>query len=141
MAQVEFRVGAADPLGYACALLRSAQAKGARLLVRVDDAQLDALDERLWTFSQHDFLPHCRIGDALQARTPIVLGSAADVDAGAGDARDCLVNLAAAPAPSWPTWPRLIEIVGADAAAKAAARQRFRAYRDAGCAPTTMEVE
>ncbi|OIQ81537.1 DNA polymerase III subunit chi [mine drainage metagenome] len=139
MTQVEFRVGAGDPLGYACALLRSAQAKGARLLVRVDDAQLDALDERLWTFSALDFLPHCRVGDALQPRSPIVLGGAATVDA--GDARDCLVNLAETPPQGWQTWPRVIEIVGADAAAKAAARQRFRAYRDAGCAPTTMEVE
>ncbi len=139
MTQVEFRVGAADPLGYACALLRSAQAKGARLLVRVDAAQLDALDERLWTFSALDFLPHCRVGDALQARSPIVLSSADAVDA--ETARDCLVNLASAPLQGWQAWPRVIEIVGADAAAKAAARQRFRVYRDAGCAPTTLEVE
>ncbi len=139
MTQVEFRVGAADPLGYACALLRSAQAKGARLLVRVDATQLDALDERLWTFSAHDFLPHCRVGDALQARSPIVLSSADGVEADA--TRDCLVNLAAAPLQGWQAWPRVIEIVGADAAAKAAARQRFRAYRAAGCAPVTQEVE
>jgi DNA polymerase-3 subunit chi len=139
MTQVEFRVGVADPLGYACALLRSAHAKGARLRVRVDDAQLEALDERLWAFSALDFLPHCRVGDALQARTPIVLGAA---DARVGDdVRDCLINLATAPAQGWQAWPRVIEIVGADADAKAAARQRFRAYREAGCAPTTMEVE
>ncbi len=136
--QVEFRVGAADPLAYACGLLRSAVAKGARLFVRLEAAQLDAFDARLWTFSALDFVAHCRDGESTQRRSAVVLGSA-DAPV-AGDARDCLVNLAAAPVQGWQDWPRVIEIVGADAASKAAARQRFRAYREAGCTPTMMEL-
>ena len=138
MNRVEFRVGAEDPLGYACGLLRSAVAKGARLLVRVDSRQLDALDARLWTFSSLDFIAHCRAGDPTEARSAVVL-STGDAPR-AAHARDCLINLAEAQLPDWQDWPRVIENVGADAASKAAARQRFRAYREAGCEPTTVEL-
>jgi DNA polymerase-3 subunit chi len=138
MTQVEFRVGVADPLGYACGLLRAAVGKGARLVVRVDAAQLDALDQQLWTFSALDFLAHCRAGDAHETRAPIVLIAQDDLAGVAG--RDCLVNLAAAPASGWQGLARVIEIVSQEPAQKEAARRRFRAYRDAGSAPTTVEV-
>ncbi len=139
MTQVEFRVGVADPLAYVCGLLRVAAGKGARLVVRVDPALVDTLDARLWTFSQLDFLPHCRAGDPLEARTPIVLTDEADVSR-YGE-RDCLVNLAAASAGGWKALPRVIEVVGAAPAEKQAGRERFRAYRSAGCEPATMEVD
>ena len=42
--RVEFRVGLADPLGYCCALLRTATAKGARALVCGPPALIDELD-------------------------------------------------------------------------------------------------
>lgn len=138
MSTVEFRVGAADPLAYVCALLRVAVARGARLVVRAAPGQIDDLDARMWTFSQHDFLPHCRADDALAARTPVVLTDAMDL-AGFGD-RDCLVNLAPDPASGWQTLPRVIEVVGTSAADKLAGRARFRAYRDAGTEPITMEI-
>ncbi len=139
MSDVEFRVGVADPLAYVCGLLRVAAGKGARLVVRVDSALVDALDARLWTFSQIDFLPHCRAGDPLEARTPIVLTDEANMSR-FGE-RDCLVNLAAAPAECWQALPRIIEVVGAAPADKQAGRQRFRAYRSLGCEPATMEVD
>ena len=139
MTEVEFRVGAADPQEYACGLLRAAWTKGARLLVRVAPEQIDAFDLKLWTFSQPDFLPHCRSGDPLQSRTPIVLTTADDL--GAGDVRDCLLNLAPTPLGGWQSWPRLIEVVGAEPQARQAARLRFRLYRDAGCQPSTTEIK
>ncbi len=136
--RVEFRVGVADPLGYCCALLRSATAKGARTVVCVPQALLEALDQRLWTFSPLDFLAHCRAGEALEARSPIVLCSEPDVHS-LGD-RDCLVNLGVDGVRGWESLPRVIELVGDDAAGKASARRRFRMYRDAGCEPQTLEV-
>ncbi|OIR02740.1 DNA polymerase III subunit chi [mine drainage metagenome] len=138
MSSIEFRVGAADPLAYACVLLRVAVAKGARLVVRAAPSQMDDLDARLWTFSQYDFLPHCRAGDALAQRTPVVLTDALDLRS-FGD-RDCLVNLAPDPASGWQALPRVIEIVGTSSADKQAGRSRFRAYREAGTEPTTMEI-
>ena len=136
--KVEFRIGAPDPQAYACALLRTASARGARLLVRLDPDALEAFDARLWTFSQLDFLPHCRVGDALEPRSPIVLTDQLDVGGVGG--RDCLVNLGAALVGGWGAMPRVIEIVGLDAPGKDAARARFRSYRQAGIEPTTMEI-
>ncbi len=136
--RVEFRVGAPDPQAYACALLRTAVGRGARLLVRLDASDLDAFNARLWTFSPTDFLAHCRVGDALEVRSPIVLTDALDL--GGVQGRDCLVNLGAAELEGWNTLPRVIEVVGLDAACKDAARIRFRAYRQAGVEPTMMEV-
>lgn len=136
--RVEFRVGVADPPGYCCALLRSATAKGARTVVCAPAQVLDELDRRLWTFSQLDFLAHCRVGDAQQARSPIVLSADSDIRGVTG--RDCLVNLGPDEVLGWRELPRVIELVAADDAAKASARQRFRMYRDAGCRPQTLEV-
>ena len=139
MNAIEFRVGAADPLGYACGLLRAAVAKGARLVVRVSPEAMAELDARLWTIPQHDFLPHCRATDALATRTPIVLTDAQDL---AGfDGRDCLVNLAPELAVGWEALPRVIEIIGTSVEAKQAGRQRYRAYRQAGCEPITIEIK
>ncbi len=135
--RVEFRVGVADPLGYCCGLLRAADAKGARSVVCAPSAWIDELDQRLWTFSQPDFLAHCRVGDALEARSPIVLSESADVRGLQG--RDCLVNLGTEEVLGWQQWPRVIELVGSDPQAKAAARQRFRSYRAAGCEPHNVE--
>ncbi len=135
--RVEFRVGVADPLGYCCGLLRAADAKGARTVVCVPAAWIDELDQRLWTFSQPDFLAHCRVGDALEARSPIVLSEGADVRGLQG--RDCLVNLGSQEVLGWQQLPRVIELVGSDPQAKAAARQRFRNYRAAGCEPHNVE--
>lgn len=136
--RVEFRVGVADPLAYCCALLRSATAKGARIVVCAAPAVVDALDQSLWTFSQLDFLAHCRVGDALEARSPIVLSERPDVRGLGG--RDCLVNLGPELVQGWSELPRVIELVGVDEAAKVAARRRFRSYRDAGFRPRTLEV-
>lgn len=135
--RIEFRVGVDDPLAYCCALLRSASAKGARPVVCAPPRWIDELDQRLWTFSQLDFLAHCRVGEALERRSPIVLSERADVRGLQG--RDCLVNLGDEEVQGWQELPRVIELVGADAAAKAAARQRFRMYRGAGCEPHNVE--
>lgn len=136
--RVEFRVGVADPVGYCCALLRTAVARGARPVVCAPPALLDELDQRLWTFSQLDFLAHCRVGEEHEQRSPIVLSAQADVRGLQG--RDCLVNLGDAEVAGWQQLPRVIELVGGAEPAKASARQRFRMYRGAGCQPQTLEV-
>ncbi len=136
--RVEFRVGLGDVLGYCCALLRSATAKGARPVVCGPAPAIEELDQRLWTFAPAEFLPHCRVGDALEGRSPIVLSAHPDIEGLRG--RDCLVNLGPSLVQGWRRVPRVIELVGADDAAKASARQRFRVYRDGGCAPRTLET-
>lgn len=135
--RVEFRVGLADPLGYCCALLRTATAKGARPLVCAPPALIDELDQRLWTFSQLDFLAHSRVGDAQEKYSAIALCAGDDVRGVQG--RDCLVNLGQQAVQGWDELPRVIELVGVGDPDKASARQRFRMYRGAGCEPQTLE--
>ena len=133
---VEFHTGVADPLAFACRLLRKAYRRGARVLVTAPAAQLEALDRALWTFDERDFVPHLRLtggaGAALAARTPIWLTDAAPPPG----CPEVLVNLGAAAADELAPFTRVIEIVAADADAEQAGRARWREYRARGLAVT-----
>ncbi|MDE2614290.1 MAG: DNA polymerase III subunit chi [Burkholderiales bacterium] len=129
--EVEFHTGVADPVHFACRLLRKAMRRGARLICTAPQATLDELDRALWTFEERDFVPHVRLAHAtpaLAARTPIWL----DVQAGAAAEGRVLVNLGA-DAPTAPQhFSRIIELVGADAPSAQAGRARWRDYRTQG---------
>ncbi|TXD85906.1 DNA polymerase III subunit chi [Ralstonia pseudosolanacearum] len=118
-------------LAYACRLVRKAYGAGQKVIVVGNRAALEAFDAQLWTFSQLDFLPHCGLRHRLAAQTPILL---ADASEPLDDAphHDILVNLSDATPPLFARFARLIEIVGDDEAERAAARDRFRFYRDRG---------
>ena len=51
MPEVAFHVNVAEPIGYACRLLRKAVAAGARSVVVVPEPLLGQLDIELWTFA------------------------------------------------------------------------------------------
>jgi len=133
---VEFHTGVADPLAFACRLLRKAYRRGARVLVTAPAVQLEALDRALWTFDERDFVPHLRLtggaGAALAARTPIWLTDGPPPP----DGPEVLVNLGAAVADELAPFTRVIEIVAADADAEQAGRARWREYRARGLAVT-----
>jgi DNA polymerase-3 subunit chi len=132
---VEFHSGIADKLGYACRLLRKAQAQGVRVVVTGDATVLRALDERLWTFEPLSFVAHALIApgrpvpERLLQPTPIWL-----VEPGAElPHREVVVNLGPHALPDPSACSRLIELVADDAADRAAGRQRWRAYEGQGC--------
>ncbi|ODV13520.1 MAG: DNA polymerase III subunit chi [Rubrivivax sp. SCN 70-15] len=133
---MEFHTGVADPLAFACRLLRKAYRRGARVLVTAPAVQLEALDRALWTFDERDFVPHLRLtggaGAALAARTPIWLTDGPPPP----DGPEVLVNLGAAVADELAPFTRVIEIVAADADAEQAGRARWREYRARGLAVT-----
>jgi DNA polymerase-3 subunit chi len=131
--QVEFHTGVADPVHFACRLLRKAHRQGARLLVTAPPETLGALDQALWTFEAQEFVPHVRLpgpAAALAPRTPIWLATAAPEGA-----PRLLVNLGAAPPAAAEAFDRIIEIVGADADARQAGRARWRHYEAWGLKP------
>jgi DNA polymerase-3 subunit chi len=141
MAQVDFYFGVDHRLQYACRVVRKARAAGKTVLAFARDAdRLSRFDTALWTFSALDFLPHVYLESPLAHRTPVVL----TLDAGGTAGRDVLLTLDDAPPPSFETWfaqfERVIEIVSCEEADRAAARDRFRAYRAAGFAPAAHEV-
>lgn len=131
MTAVRFYVNLADPLGYACRLLRKAQSIGTPVVVTGEGADLQALDQALWTFSAHDFVPHARVGAAapgVLVRSPIVLS----VDPLAAPSRGLLVNLGAQIPDGFEQFERLFELVPEDEALVQAGRERWRHYRAQG---------
>jgi DNA polymerase III subunit chi len=134
LTDVAFHTGIANPLDYACRLLRKAYRSGARVAVHGEPATLDRLDQALWTFEALEFVPHVVLprdgGDAGRlALSPIVLVKDA---ATAPAACRIGVTLAAHPVPEVGAFDRLIAIVGLDPEQREAGRQRWREYERAG---------
>lgn len=134
--QVEFHTGLADPLLYACRLLRKASRQGARVAVAAPAPRLDALDRALWTFDERDFVPHARwhlAPPAVRSRSPVWLvddlpGAQADPGCPA-----VWVNLGAALDEALDRWcERLIELLGEDPEEVREGRARWKAYRARG---------
>jgi DNA polymerase-3 subunit chi len=117
-------------LKVACRITEKAWKAGSTVLIQHDDpATLSTLDEMLWVGNDHSFIPH-EVGSAAPQLTgiPVVLNT------GAGPTQpvDVLINLT----PQLPARPelaaRIIEIIDADPARRAAGRERFKAYRERG---------
>jgi DNA polymerase-3 subunit chi len=135
VARVEFHTGVQEPELFACRLLRKAVNAGARLVVTAPAERLAGLDERLWTFDPQSFVPHVRVpgpADTLAARTPVWLCLAPPT---VPTRPPVLVNLGADAAAAAGDFERVIEIVGTDAADRAAARSRWRHYESWGAQP------
>lgn len=131
---VAFHTGVADPVDFACRLLRKACRQGARVLVTAQEPTLAALDVALWTFDAQDFVPHLRwpAPQALATRTPIWL-SDGETPPGAPRLR---VNLGARPPANVADVDRVIEIVGRSDDERRGGRDRWRHYeRDWGVTP------
>jgi DNA polymerase-3 subunit chi len=130
MTRIDFHTNVGDSLLYACRLVRKAYLAGQPVIVLADRARLAAFDERLWTFSPLDFVPHCMADSGLAARTPVVL--MADLDE--APHHQVLLNLDAAVPPQFARFERLLEVVGNGDDELAAGRARYRFYRDRGYA-------
>jgi DNA polymerase-3 subunit chi len=137
LTDVAFHTGIADPLDYACRLLRKAYRSGARVAVHGEPAALDRLDQALWTFEPLEFVPHAVLprdgADAQRvALSPIVLVK----DGAAPAACRIGVTLAGHPVADVGVFDRLIAIVGLDPEHREAGRLRWREYERAGHAVT-----
>jgi DNA polymerase-3 subunit chi len=134
LTDVAFHTGIANPLDYACRLLRKAYRSGARVAVLGEPALLDRLDQALWTFEALEFVPHIVLprdgGDAARlAASPIVLLKG---DSVAPTACRIGVTLGGHPVADAAAFDRLIAIVGLDPEHREAGRQRWREYERAG---------
>ncbi len=130
--RVEFHTDVADPVSFACRLLRKVFRSGARAAVLAPDPTLAQLDQALWTNDALDFVPHLRWRGALDnqrlARTPIWLSS------GGPSPPDCAIgiNVGLDDLSAFEPYARVIEIVSRDAADVLAARARWRTHRERG---------
>jgi DNA polymerase-3 subunit chi len=133
MTEITFHTRVAEPIAYACRLLRKATRQGARVAVTGSAQALDRLDRELWAFEPAEFVPHLRVvpGREVPARfapTPVWLCD----DPTALDLHEVLVNLGAQAVRGFESYARLIEIVSRDPDDLAAARRRWKHYGDRG---------
>lgn len=137
MTRIDFHSNVPDRINYTCRLVRKARAANCRMVLLVrDEAELMALDQALWTFSELDFLPHVLAADPLAASTPIILTDRDDVEL---PHHQILINLTPATPTNFADFERMIEIISSDAAETTAGRERYRFYQQHGY-PLTHHV-
>lgn len=130
MTKIDFYTHVADPQAFACRLADTVQRKKERLLIWLDsERDVEVFSNRLWSFGDTRFVPHCRLGAPEAADTPIWLAASLPDDL----AHPVLLNLGADVPYAFERFERILEIVGRDPDSLAIARERFRAYRERGC--------
>ena len=136
--EVAFHFNVAHRLDYLCRLLRKVVAAQRQALVLVPEAELEALDRSLWTFSQQDFVPHALASapEPVRERSPVLLASAPCEVAHA----DVLINTLPEVPVGLERFARVLEIVGLDEAERQSARQRWRWYTGQGYALVRHDV-
>lgn len=115
-----------------CRLVERARDEGLRVLIHCPDAErARALDRLLWTYRQDSFIPHGLVGQTDPVLTPVLIGRD-----GSPEGQDqVLINLAAEVPAFFTRFQRVCEPVDQDPTVRAAARERFRHYRDQGHPP------
>jgi DNA polymerase-3 subunit chi len=136
MTEVEFHFNVGDKLAYSCRLLRKAHAGGAKVMLTAEPNLLAQLDQLLWTFSNTEFLPHCRADadPATLASTPILLATKPTDPAFEGCSHGVLVNLGQVIPDGFERFDRFIELVSSAEEDRLSARQRWKHYKDRGYA-------
>jgi DNA polymerase-3 subunit chi len=129
MTRIDFYFEAEDKLQVACRLSAKAAQQMLRVLIyAADEVQAQRIDKMLWTWQATGFLPHCMTRSPLAAQTPVLITH--DPEDTPHD--EVLLNLHYEWPPAFSRFQRLVEIVGRDDEDRAAARGRFRFYRDRG---------
>lgn len=127
---------------FLCRLCEKAARLQQQVLVLMEAAQIQQLDDLLWRFRADSFLPHAAEGSpefspAQLARLPVLLSAALNGPSG----RDVLINLRPGLPPEPLAENRIAEVVWGETAVKAAARERFREYRALGLTPTSHQID
>lgn len=124
---------------FACRLVEKAYAQGHQIYINTEsDRQLRQLDDLLWTFRDGSFLPHACIGNAGDVGAqPILLGHGCEPQ----DCSDVLVNLSSEVPTYFSRFSRVAELVDGNETRRAAARDRYRFYKDRGYTLDTHEID
>lgn len=142
MARVDFYIlegqDERERLRFACRVIDKAFQAEHRVLVWChDEAQLQAIDELLWSFAQDSFIPHEPAGPGADwEETPVLLSCGV----AAPSAPDVLVNLADTVPEAAAGCERILEIIDAEPGRRQSGRARFKQYRDRGIEPATHNI-
>lgn len=124
----------------ACRIADKAWREGLHVHLRTAGPEETArLDDLLWTFSDGAFVPHARAGLVRPGETtPPVLIADIEID---GDKAEAVLISLTDPVPESATqYARVVEVVDADEAARAGARERFKTYRAQGAVLHTHQL-
>ena len=129
MTTIDFYFNAEDRLQVACRLAAKAASQKKRMLIYAPEADTASrIDKMLWTWQAIGFLPHCAANDELASETAVLIATGEDTPEGCG----LLLNLSSECPPHFARFERLFEVVSAEAADRAAGRERYRFYLDRG---------
>ena len=121
-------------LKVACRLAEKAYLAAQRALIwHTERAELETLDQLLWTFADGSFVPHDWLTSNVTDEAPVLLSAGATPTS----AFDFVVNLASDPPPFLHLTRRIAEIIDGDEGRRRAGRLRFKAYRELGVEPVT----
>lgn len=112
-------------------LLEKASAGGYRVLVLADsETRVEQLNDVLWTYDPNSFLPHGSAKDGRMSDQPILLST----DIVADNDPTLVIVTDGRAIPTDASYARLLDMFdGRDEAATTAARERWTAYKNAGC--------
>ena len=139
MTRVDFHSKVPDKLLYACRLIRKARTADMKVVVYLQDSQqLSDFDQALWTFSEHDFIPHVAASDVLAEQTPVILSCDANENL---PHHQVLINLSTQTPDHFARFERMFEIVSTDEQDLTAGRGRYKHYQTRGYALTHFVAE
>ncbi len=137
MTEILFYAHVENKFHTACEISHKVLRSKRKMLVFAQDESAAAkIDRLLWATPPLGFLPHCSVEHPLAVETPIVISS--DANKLAYD--DVLLNLHDDIQPFFSRYQRVIEIVSTDPTDAAAARARYKFYKDRGYAITSHDL-
>ncbi|MFJ5446308.1 DNA polymerase III subunit chi [Methylobacillus methanolivorans] len=137
MTRVDFFFNVPNKALHVADLSSRAAQRGRRLMVLTATQQeAEKLGTLFWSNPPIGFLPHCHATHPRAAETPIIIDWRHDPL----PHDDILINLDSQYPPFFSRFKRLIEVVGLDEDDRAAARERYRFYRDRGYEIRTFDA-
>lgn len=111
-------------LTLACRLAEKAYLRDLKVVILQDNlSDAKVLDELLWTFDEHSFVPHQLAADT---PTPVHL----TVESANMPAADLLLNLTDRLPSGWEDYAQVAEIIDTGEERRRLGRERFKVYRD-----------
>lgn len=137
--QVDFYLlgdASAEADKFACRLaLMAWQRKQNIFIINATLSACDELDEIMWEYPKGRFLPHAKASSPEAAKSPVCLGTIADLKPA-----DVVINLCPEAVPQPDMFSRILEIVPFANDERQASRIKYKTYLNLGLNPKTHEI-
>lgn len=114
---------------FACSIANKAWQSGNNVYIHTKSRETAImLDDLLWMFHDISFIPHALADQSEPPDTPVIIGWQNKVP----ENFNVMINLTGNIPAIAERFARIVEIVAGDESERAAARNRYRSYRDSG---------